>query len=108
MIEPAEIVTSPTDTQVVIGTNVTMLCVARGIYQPTVIWRKGSEMLNSSSGVTVSESIEANNSVIHSSLLISVFTRSDAGQYSCDVANTIRNDSTSFELILLGKFHILS
>ena len=99
--------TSPTDTEVVIATNVTVLCVARGVYQPTVTWRKGPETLNSSSGLTVSERTEANNSVVHSSLLISVFTRSDAGRYSCDVDNTIRNDSTSFELILLGKFYIL-
>ena len=78
-----------------------MFCVASGIYLPTVTWRRGQEVLSNSSTLTISETSEAN-SVVNSSLMISVFTRSDAGQYSCDVINEAGNDTGSFELVILG------
>ena len=58
-------------------------------------------MLSNSSTLTISETTETN-SVVNSSLMISVFTRSDAGQYSCDVTNEAGNDTTSFKLDILG------
>ena len=78
-----------------------MFCVASGIYLPTVTWRRGQEVLSNSSTLTIFETTETN-SVVNSSLTISVFTRSDAGQYSCDVTNEAGNDTASFELIILG------
>ena len=46
------------------------------------------------------------NSVINSSLMISVFTQFDAGQYSCDVTNDAGNDTASFELVILGNYSL--
>ena len=58
-------------------------------------------MLSNSSTLIISETSEAN-SVVNSSLMISVFTQSDAGQYNCDVTNEAGNDTASFELVTLG------
>ena len=102
--EPAEVLTHSNDTDVIIGSSMTVFCVASGIYLPTVTWRRGQEVLSNSSTLTISESTETN-SVVNSSLMISVFTRSDAGQYSCDVTNEAGNDTASFELILQGIYN---
>ena len=104
--EPPEILANSNDTDVIIGSSVTVFCVARGIYLPTVTWRRGQDVLSNSSTLTISETSEAN-SVINSSLMISVFTRSDAGQYSCDVTNEAGNDTASFELVTLGITRLL-
>ena len=83
-----------------------MFCVASGIYLPTVTWRRGQEVLSNSSILTISETAKTN-SVVNSSLMISVFTQSDGGQYSCDVTNEAGNDTACFELILQGITHII-
>jgi len=93
--------THSNDTDVVIGSSVTVFCVASGIYLPTVTWRRRQEVLSNSSTLTISETAEIN-SVVNSSLMISVFTRSDAGQYSCDVTNAVGRDTATFELVTSG------
>ena len=91
---------------VTIADSVTVYCETRGVHRPTVTWMKGIEVLSNSSNVAISESVGPNGTV-NSSLTISMFSRSDAEEYSCSVTNSAGNDTASFQLTIQGECLLL-
>ena len=91
---------------VIIADSVTVYCETRGVHRPTVTWMKGIEVLSNSSSAAISESVGPNGTV-NSSLTISMFSRSDAGEYSCSVTNSAGNDTAIFQLTIQGECLLL-
>ena len=90
------------DTEVIIAESVTVYCEATGVYTPTIMWMRGSDVIENSSSIVIAESVWSNGTV-RSMLTINVFTRADAGVYSCHTANSAGSDEASFELIIQGS-----
>ena len=105
--EPAMIVNHTQELNVVIADSVTVYCEVTGVYRPSIMWTRDddneTQTVQNTSRVTISESVGANGAVI-STLTIDVITRSDAGIYSCRVANSAGNDEASFQLNIQGRY----
>ena len=103
--EPATIVSHTQDLDVVIADSVSVYCEVTGVHRPSIMWTRHddneTQTVQNTSRVTISERIVANGVVI-STLTIDVITRSDAGEYSCRVANSVGNDEASFQLNIQG------
>ena len=89
------------DTEVIIAESVTVYCEAAGVYTPTIVWMRGNDVVENSSSMVISESTWTNGTV-RSTLTIDVFTRADAGVYSCRAANSAGIDEVSFKLVIQG------
>ena len=104
------IVSHTEDLDVIIADSVTVYCEVTSLYRSSITWTKcddnGTQTLQNTSRVTISESIGANG-VVNSTLTIDVVTRSDAGKYSCRVNNSAGNDlEVSFQLNIQGQYRL--
>ena len=105
---PAQLVMHPNQTTALdAGNAVNFTCVAYGIPNPSVSWKKGSTLLSmrNASRVTIYEQLLTENGVtlVQSILELSSAEETDAGQYSCFADNTLGNDNASFVLTVVGR-----
>ena len=83
---------------VVEGEVLTVECQAFASPPPSIIWMKESSILN----ISTSESVQ--DRVATSRLVISNFSLSDAGEYSCVAMNEIGNTSSpTFTVDIVGQ-----
>jgi len=84
------------------GNAVNFTCVAYGIPNPSISWKKGDILLSNDSQVTIYEQPMIQNGVtlVQSILELSSAEEAEAGQYSCFADNTLGNDTASFELVV--------
>jgi len=87
------------------GNAVNFTCVAYGIPNPSVSWKKDNTLLSNASRVTIYEQLLTENGVtlVQSTLELSSAEETDAGQYSCFADNTLGNDNASFVLTVVGR-----
>ena len=82
------------------GNAISFTCVAYGVPNPSISWKKGDTLLSNSSQATIYEELVTEDGVtfVHSFLQLRSVEETDAGQYSCFADNTLGNDTASFEL----------
>ena len=87
----------PSNQTVSLGHSVTFSSIFNGFPTPSVTWRKGSVTLTSSERCKIT--------VLSNSTLFELpeVRFSDAGEYSCAVANSAGTDTATVELCVVGK-----
>ena len=82
------------------GNIVAFPCVAYGVPNPSISWKKGETLLSNDSQITIYEELLADSEVIfvYSTLELCSAEVADAGLYSCFAENTLGNDTASFVL----------
>lgn len=97
------IVSSPLDTEVVIGNSVSISCSASGVPLPNIIWSRAGhgEIMNHTDYLITS--VEDNDSMLTTSLLTIVnAVQVDTGYYNCTAENNIGRDFATFFLQVQG------
>ena len=98
---PPTVITSPEDSEVVIGNNITLTCSASGIYLPTITWSRGGERIAGSLSEIITQSV-VNESLLTSEIVIPSSEQRDTGSYSCSANNSAGVDIKLFYLQVLG------
>lgn len=101
----AQVVLYPQSGEVIVGRNVVLVCVARGVPVPSITWVKGSTTLNNDSRVTIQEGelTEIGVTFVRSILEICSTSESDSGQYLCIADNGIGNNTANFVLSIVTE-----
>jgi len=98
---PAQLVMHPNQTTALdAGNAVNFTCMAYGIPNPSISWKKGDTLLSNDSRVTIFADLltEDEMTFVYSVLELCSAEERDAGQYSCFADNTLGNDTASFVL----------
>lgn len=94
ILVPPQITRAPTDVTANIGQFlVRFVCEASGVPNPTISWRKGSNVVQAGGRVTLSGN----------QLLINDVDTIDSGTYTCVASNPAGSDTASAELNVIGK-----
>ena len=99
--DPAKIVLSSNNTDVVAGDTVYLTCVGYGDPPLSVGWLRGDRELSNGSRVTVYEEereMEGGERFVTSVLEVCSVGQLDAGEYNCVAANSRGNSSTKMKL----------
>ena len=103
---PAQLVMRPNQTTALdAGNAVNFTCMAYGIPNPSISWKKGDTLLSNDSRVTIFADLLTEDEVtfVYSMLELCIAEERDTGQYSCFADNTLGNDNASFVLTVVGR-----
>ena len=100
---PEVVLTRPTDGLVIIGNPIELNCSFNASAPPTVLWKKGAEVIvNSSGNVIINDSrLTVNAQPSYQILSVSSSVKKDGGNYTCVVGNSIGNISAKSALIVI-------
>ena len=99
--DPAKIVLSPNNADIIAGDTVYLTCVGYGDPPLSVGWLRGDRELSNGSRVTVYEEereTEGGGRFVTSVLEVCSVDQSDAGEYNCITSNSKGNSSAKMEL----------
>ena len=89
---------------VVSGETLVVSCEATADQPPVIQWFRGGQQLKEDQeGRTIILSQSIGGITTSSRLTVTGFTANEAGVYSCVAANSLGNDSTTFQVNIVGK-----
>ena len=102
---PPQIVISPDNGTVTAGNTVVFACVGYGTPNPDITWAKSGSQLSNDSRITIYEETVVENGVAFTQSILELCSaeETDAGEYSCTVANSFGNSSVNFELAVTSQ-----
>ena len=106
VVEPAQVVLAPDNTQVGSGSTLMFTCLGYGMPSPSITWMKNGVLLSSNSDPDRITTYEANITeggvtLMRSFLKICNVGPSDEGQYSCVASNGV-NSTSNFQMNISG------
>lgn len=106
VVEPAQVVLAPDNTQVGSGSTLMFTCLGYGMPSPSITWMKNGVILSSNSDPDRITTYEANITeggvtLTRSFLKICNVGPSDEGQYSCVASNGV-NSTSNFQMNISG------
>ena len=95
---PPVISGTPSNISSLIGVTITLNCTATSLPRHSVTWTLNGDLVLSSARRHIDMSLGPS----YGALTLHNTTLSDAGTYTCTVANSYGNDTANFELLLQG------
>ena len=100
---PPQILSSPADSEVEVGQDISLTCRAEGTSLSAITWTRDGTLLDTSIPRITISTQSPTSFTLQSVLLVSPAQLEDSGSYGCRASSEVGNSSASFSLLVTSE-----